>query len=109
MPPTSSATKTRIALARDMPEVVARALQMKKIGNDIVTTLGGREIHPINVRVGGFYRVPRKEELTPLLERLPLGPRPGGRDGPTGGGVRVSGVRRRLRIRVASARRKDIR
>jgi sulfhydrogenase subunit alpha len=62
-----------IALSRDMPDVVARALQMKKTGNDIVATLGGREIHPVNARVGGFYRVPRKEELTALLERLRWG------------------------------------
>ena len=36
----------------------ARRCELKKIGNDIVTLLGGREIHPINVRVGGFYQVP---------------------------------------------------
>jgi len=53
-----------------MPEVVSRALKMKKIGNDIVNVVGGREIHPINVKVGGFYRVPRKDELLPLTERL---------------------------------------
>jgi coenzyme F420-reducing hydrogenase alpha subunit len=62
-----------ISLSRDMPEVVARALQMKKTGNDIVAILGGREIHPVNVRVGGFYRAPRKDELTPLLDRLRWG------------------------------------
>src|SRR5271157_4797462 len=32
--------------------------------------LGGREIHPINVRVGGFYRVPDKKEFSPLVEEL---------------------------------------
>jgi coenzyme F420-reducing hydrogenase alpha subunit len=46
---------------------------MKKIGNEIVTLIGGREIHPINVRVGGFYRVPTKRELLPLAERLKWG------------------------------------
>jgi sulfhydrogenase subunit alpha len=59
-----------ITLAKDHPAVVQRALQLKKIGNEIVTLLGGREIHPINVRVGGFYRVPTKRELVPLTERL---------------------------------------
>jgi len=59
-----------LMLAKDMPEVVSRALKMKKIGNDIVNVVGGREIHPINVKVGGFYRVPRKDELLPLTERL---------------------------------------
>ena len=62
-----------LLLAKDQPQVVKDALAMKKIGNDLVATLGGREIHPINVRVGGFYRVPEKSELTPLLERLKWG------------------------------------
>jgi coenzyme F420-reducing hydrogenase alpha subunit len=59
-----------IQLAKDFPEAVKRGLTLKKIGNEIVRLLGGREIHPINVRVGGFYRVPTKSELMPLLERL---------------------------------------
>jgi sulfhydrogenase subunit alpha len=45
-------------------------LRLKKVGNDIVTILGGREIHPINVRVGGFYRAPNKRDLAPLAESL---------------------------------------
>ncbi len=59
-----------IQMAKDYPEAVNRGLTLKKIGNDIVRLLGGREIHPINVRVGGFYRVPTKSELLPLMERL---------------------------------------
>jgi coenzyme F420-reducing hydrogenase alpha subunit len=62
-----------LLLAKDMPQVVQDALAMKKIGNDLVALLGGREIHPINVRVGGFYRVPEKRELTALLDRLAWG------------------------------------
>jgi coenzyme F420-reducing hydrogenase alpha subunit len=53
-------------MAKDHPETVARALALKKVGNQVVTLLGGREIHPINVRVGGFYRVPTRAELRPL-------------------------------------------
>lgn len=59
-----------IQLAKDHPDAVKRGLQMKKIGNEIVTLVGGREIHPINVRVGGFYRVPTKRELLTLKEKL---------------------------------------
>ena len=59
-----------IQMAREHPQIVQRGLQLKKAGNEIVTLLGGREIHPINVRVGGFYRVPTRSELAPLLERL---------------------------------------
>jgi len=59
-----------IRMAKDHPETVEQALQLKKIGNQIVTLLGGREIHPVNVRVGGFYRVPAKRELDALVPRL---------------------------------------
>jgi coenzyme F420-reducing hydrogenase alpha subunit len=59
-----------IQMAREHPQIVQRGLQLKKAGNEIVTLLGGREIHPINVRVGGFYRVPTRDELAPLAERI---------------------------------------
>jgi len=62
-----------LVLARDKPELVKDALQMKKLGNDLVALLGGREIHPINVRVGGFYSVPARGDLEPFLERLAWG------------------------------------
>ncbi|MGB8991511.1 MAG: Ni/Fe hydrogenase subunit alpha [Desulfobaccales bacterium] len=59
-----------IQMAQDHPDTVKMGLQLKKVGNEIVSTLGGREIHPINVRVGGFYKVPNKKDLMPLAERL---------------------------------------
>lgn len=59
-----------LQIAKVHPEVVKKALKLKKIGNDLMVFLGGREIHPINVRVGGFYKVPRKKELRELLEPL---------------------------------------
>lgn len=62
-----------LLLAKDHPQLVERALKMKKIGNEIVSVLGGREIHPVNVKVGGFYRIPTKNELMVLLERLRWG------------------------------------
>ncbi len=62
-----------LLLARDKPDLVKTALRMKKIGNDIVRLVGGREIHPINVKVGGFYRVPRKKQLQELVDDLKWG------------------------------------
>lgn len=59
-----------IAMAKDHPEIVRTVLRLKKLGNRIVSTIGGREIHPINLRVGGFYRVPTPRELAPLREEL---------------------------------------
>lgn len=60
-------------MAQDYPDIVKRGLQMKKAGNAIVTFLGGREIHPINVKVGGFYKVPTKQEFEQLAEKLKWG------------------------------------
>src|SRR5436309_2988686 len=62
-----------IQMAKDHPDIVQRVLQMKKAGNHIVRVLGGREIHPINVRVGGFYSVPTKRDLSVLAEQLMWG------------------------------------
>jgi coenzyme F420-reducing hydrogenase alpha subunit len=62
--------ESAIHLARDHPELVTKALELKKTGNAVMTVVGGREVHPINVRVGGWYRTPRKRELAPLRERL---------------------------------------
>jgi len=59
-----------LQIAKDNPKIVQRGLQLKKIGNKLVTLLGGREIHPINVRVGGFYRVPTKQELEAIAVEL---------------------------------------
>ncbi len=62
--------QSAIHLAQDHPELVASALELKKIGNELMTVVGGREVHPINVKVGGWYRAPRKSELRPLVEKL---------------------------------------
>ncbi|HEY7347655.1 MAG TPA: Ni/Fe hydrogenase subunit alpha [Ktedonobacterales bacterium] len=59
-----------VQMAKDHPVVVKRALELKKVGNAVITLLGGRAIHPVNVRVGGFYKVPSKRELAPLAEQL---------------------------------------
>lgn len=59
-----------VQMAKDHPETIKRGLRLKKAGNEIIRLLGGREIHPINIKVGGFYRLPRKKELQGLTENL---------------------------------------
>jgi coenzyme F420-reducing hydrogenase alpha subunit len=59
-----------LQMAKDHGDAVKKALKLKKIGNELVTLLGGREIHPINLKVGGFYRLPTKQELNTLVEKL---------------------------------------
>ena len=62
--------ESAIELARDEPELVARALELKKTGNRVMAVVGGREVHPVNVRLGGWYRAPSKRELRALREPL---------------------------------------
>ena len=59
-----------VEMARDHGDVVRRGLRMKKAGNAIVRAVGGREIHPINVRVGGFYSAPSRTDLGALRDEL---------------------------------------
>lgn len=59
-----------IELAERFPDRVNAGLQIKKIGNTLLEVLGGRAIHPVNVRVGGFYRLPTRDELNALLVDL---------------------------------------
>jgi len=62
-----------IQMAKDHGDLVRRGLRMKKIGNALMTLTGGREIHPVNVKVGGFYRVPEKTELDAFIDDLVWG------------------------------------
>lgn len=59
-----------VEMAREHRELVQRGLQMKKAGNEVMALIGGREVHPINMRVGGFYRAPTRGELRTLVDPL---------------------------------------
>jgi sulfhydrogenase subunit alpha len=59
-----------VRLAKDHPAVVKQGLELKKAGNALMRLLGGREIHPVNVRIGGFYRCPSVEELGAMRPQL---------------------------------------
>jgi len=59
-----------IRMARDHGGVVRNGLTLKKAGNELMRVIGGREIHPVNVRAGGFHRVPTHAEFAPVVESL---------------------------------------
>ncbi|MFB7667721.1 Ni/Fe hydrogenase subunit alpha [Kitasatospora sp. NPDC056138] len=62
--------RSAVELAREQREPVERGLRIKQAGNAVMELLGGRAIHPVNVRLGGFYRVPTRSELAPLADQL---------------------------------------
>jgi len=59
-----------IEIAKNHPGVVEKALRMKKLGNEILEIVGGRSVHPINTKVGGFYKAPSKAKVRHLIEPL---------------------------------------
>jgi coenzyme F420-reducing hydrogenase alpha subunit len=59
-----------VELARDRRAAVVRGLELKRIGNSVLEALGGRAIHPVTVRVGGFSRLPTRDELAALRPDL---------------------------------------
>ncbi len=59
-----------IQMAQAHGDAVRNGLALKKAGNDLMRLIGGREIHPVNVKPGGFYRLPTKAELTAAAESL---------------------------------------
>lgn len=59
-----------IPLATSNPDVVLRALRMKKLSGDLCAAVAGRHTHPISMTVGGFTSFPTVSELKDLRQRL---------------------------------------
>lgn len=62
-----------LALARQDRPLVENGLAVKKLGNRLMEAIGGRSVHPVNTRVGGFYRAPEAAALHALLPELERG------------------------------------
>jgi sulfhydrogenase subunit alpha len=65
--------ESALSLAEVAPEVVKRALRLKKIGNQLLRAIGGRSVHPVNACVGGFYSWPKVEDIKDLIPDLEWG------------------------------------
>jgi sulfhydrogenase subunit alpha len=59
-----------VELARDHRDLVERGLALRRAGNAIMETIGGRAVHPVNIQVGGFYSVPERPDLAALAAQL---------------------------------------
>jgi sulfhydrogenase subunit alpha len=62
-----------IEMAADHRDLVEMALRLRKAGNQLLEVIGGRAIHPINIRVGGFHRAPTRAELEAMVPELQWG------------------------------------
>jgi sulfhydrogenase subunit alpha len=59
-----------LEMAKTHRDAVKTGLAIKSAGNELIRAVGGREVHPINVRVGGFYSLPPATELRALMPTL---------------------------------------
>lgn len=57
-----------IEMAAKYPEEVNRGLALQALGNKIISFCGGRSVHPIGVKVGGFFHSPETGKAKELLE-----------------------------------------
>lgn len=62
-----------VELAGEQGEAVRRGLRLQNLGNDLISLFGGRSVHPVGVRVGGFHHAPGAEAVAALLPRLEAG------------------------------------
>lgn len=59
-----------VPLVNSHPDVVLRALRMKKLAGDLCAMVTGRHTHPIAMTVGGFTHFPKMAELEAMRQRL---------------------------------------
>jgi len=59
-----------IEMTTEHPDMVRTALSIKRVGNDLMAAIGGREVHPVSPRVGGFWSVPARDALLELRPRI---------------------------------------
>jgi coenzyme F420-reducing hydrogenase alpha subunit len=62
--------ESAIAMSAKYRNEVARALALTKLGNEIVTVVGGREMHPVSSQAGGMLKLPTQEQIDNLRRRL---------------------------------------
>lgn len=62
--------KSVLPLARTHPEVVKRALRLKKLANDYTTVFGGRTLHPMANTLKGWRKLPDLDEIAALRRRV---------------------------------------
>jgi len=61
---------TAIELAGEYPEEVRRGFAIQDAGNRIMRFLGGRSVHPVGIKVGGFHKAPLVSQAQELHSYL---------------------------------------
>ncbi|PIN70813.1 Ni/Fe hydrogenase subunit alpha, partial [Candidatus Woesearchaeota archaeon CG11_big_fil_rev_8_21_14_0_20_57_5] len=62
--------ESALAMAGEFKKELKIALGMMKVGNHVVSAIGGRDLHPVSAQVGGWLKWPSKEQLQELAAEL---------------------------------------
>ncbi len=62
--------ESALAMASSHKKELAAALNMTKLGNEMVSVIGGRELHPVSAQVGGMTKLPTQEQIDDLRRKL---------------------------------------
>ena len=57
------------------PDQLRRGLRLQDLGNRVIELLGGRSVHPVGLRVGGFHRLPEPAAVRALAVATTSGSR----------------------------------
>lgn len=68
--PDYAGTQSILPLAKSHPEVVKRALRLKKLANDFTAVIGGRMLHPMANTLRGWRRLPDRAAMDGICRRL---------------------------------------
>ncbi|MBS3815604.1 MAG: Ni/Fe hydrogenase subunit alpha [Hadesarchaea archaeon] len=57
-------------LSSKLPEEVKKAVKLRKDVNSLIEDLGGRAVHPLTTRVGGFSKIPSDSQIEKGISKL---------------------------------------
>ena len=57
------------SLVKKFPKYTKLALSIREYGNELIHIFGGRSVHPVSCKIGGFRVVPKMREVEKLLEQ----------------------------------------
>ncbi len=58
-------------LAKKFPVATLKALKIRDFGNRLIFTIGGRSIHPLRTKVGGFTKLIDQDDIDKILKEIP--------------------------------------
>ncbi len=62
--------ESALAMVSKHRNEIKMALRLMKLGNRIVSVIGGRDLHPVSAQIGGFLKYPKENDLGEIRSLL---------------------------------------